>query len=58
MDMVRHDHIATYGDVEVAFGTFAEKDESGMNVLACEKPPSLVRAKSDEIKRTRIKDAT
>jgi hypothetical protein len=55
--MVRHDHVTTNGDLEVAFRALGKKDECCMNVVARQKRPSLVCAKGDEIERARVKNA-
>jgi hypothetical protein len=57
MDMVRHDHVTTNGDVEVALGTLGKKDECCMKLVPRQKRPSLVCAKGDEIERARVKNA-
>ena len=57
MNVIRHDHVATNGDVEAGFGTFGKKGECRMNVIASKKRLSLVSAKSDEIQGASIKDA-
>jgi hypothetical protein len=58
MNVIRHDHVATNGDIEAGFGTFGKNGERRMNFVASEKRFSLVGAKSDEIQRARVKQAT
>jgi hypothetical protein len=57
MNVVMHDHLTTNGDVEGFFGALGEKNESSMDLILCKKPLSLVGAKSDEIRETRVKEA-
>ena len=57
MNVIRHDHVTTNGDVEARFGTFGKNGERRMNFVASEKRFSLVSAKSDEIQGPIIKDA-
>jgi hypothetical protein len=53
MNVIRHNHIATYCDVEVVLGALGKKNECSMNLILCQEPLSFVRAERDEIKRTR-----
>ena len=57
MQMIRHNHIATYSDVEGLLGTLGKKNERSMDLILCQEPLSFVRAERDEIKRTCCEDA-
>ena len=35
MNVVRHNHIATYCDVEVVLGALGKKDERSMDLILC-----------------------
>jgi len=35
MNVIRHDHIATYCDVEVALGALGKNDECGVKLVVC-----------------------
>lgn len=52
MNVIRHDHIPTYCDVEGLLGTLGKKNERGVDRILCQERLSFVRAKRDEIKRT------
>ena len=52
MNMIRHDHIATYCDVEGLLGALGKKNEGSVNIILCQNPLAFVRAERDEIKRT------
>ena len=52
MNVIRHDHIATYGDVEGPLGAPGQKNKRSVNLIVCQELLSFVRAERDEIKRT------
>jgi hypothetical protein len=52
MNVIRHDHIATYCDVEALLGALGKKNERSADLLLCQEPLSFVRAEGDKIKRT------
>ena len=52
MNVIRHDHIATYCDVEGLLGALGKKNERSVNLILCQEPLSFVRAERDEVKRT------
>ena len=56
MNVIRHDHIATYCDVEGLLGALGKKNEPSVNLILCQEPLSFVRAERDEIKRTCCED--
>jgi hypothetical protein len=56
MNVVRHDHIATYGDVEIALCALREKNKCSVDLILCQEPLSFVRAERDEINRTCCED--
>src|SRR6266480_1580926 len=58
MNMIRHNHIATYSDVEGLLGTLGKKNERSMDLILCQEPLSFVRAERDEIKRTDCEDSS
>ncbi len=52
MNVIRHNHIATYGDVVGLLGALGKKNERSVDLILCQEPLSFVRAERDEIKRT------
>jgi hypothetical protein len=58
MHMIRHDHIATNRSAEIALASLGKKNESRMDLVRRKASDSVMRAKSNEIKRARIKDST
>ena len=52
MNVIRHDHIATYCDVGGLFGALGKKNERSVNLILCQKSLSFVRAERDEVERT------
>ena len=56
MNVIRHDHIATYPDVEGLIGAVGKNNERSVNFILCQDFLSLVRTEGDEIKRTRCED--
>jgi hypothetical protein len=58
MNVIRHDYITAYGDVEFTLGTLGISDERRVNVIARKICLPQVSAKGDKIKRACIKDAT
>jgi len=58
MNVIRHDHIATYRDVEGLLGALAKKNERSVNFILCQEPLPFVRTERDEIKRTGREDPT
>jgi hypothetical protein len=57
MNVIRHDQIATYGDVEVVLGALRKKNECSVNLIVCKEPMSFVSAERNEVERTRCEDA-
>ena len=57
MNVIRHDHIATYGHVEIVLGALRKKYKSGVDLILCQKSLSFVCTERDEIKRTRCEDS-
>jgi len=51
MNVIRHDHIATYCDVEGLLGALGKKNERSVDLILCQEPLSFVRAERDEIQR-------
>jgi hypothetical protein len=56
MNVIRHNDIATYCDVEVVLGALGKKNERSVDLLLCQESLSFVRAEGDEIKRTCCED--
>jgi len=56
MNVIRHYHITANGDVKLTLSTLGIGDERRVNVIAREVSLPQVSAKSDKIKRARIKD--
>lgn len=52
MNVIRHDHITTYSDVELGVCTLGEKNERSVDLILCQEPLSCMRAEGDKIKRT------
>jgi hypothetical protein len=57
MNVVRHNHIATYGDVVGLLGALGKKNKRSVDLILCQEPLSFVRAERDEIKRTCCEDS-
>ena len=57
MNVIRHDHIATYGHLEIVLGALRKKYKSGVDLIPCQKSLSFVCTERDEIKRTRCEDS-
>jgi hypothetical protein len=49
--MIRHDHVATHCNLEVALGFPRKENERRMNLIESQAWYSLMRTKRDEIKR-------
>jgi hypothetical protein len=47
MNVIGHDHIATYCDVKVVLGALGKKNKCNMDLIFCQDPLSLVRAERD-----------
>ena len=56
MNVIRHNHIATYCDVVGFLGTLGKKNECSVDLILCQEPLSFVRAERDEINRTFCED--
>src|SRR5262245_1437259 len=56
MNVIRHDHIATYCGVGGFSCAFAKKNERSVNLILCKEPMSLVCAERDEVERTRCEE--
>ena len=52
MNVIGHNYIATYCDVEGLLGALGKKNERSVDPILCQEPLSFVRAERDEIKRT------
>jgi hypothetical protein len=52
MNMIRHNHIATYCDVVGLLGALGKKNERSVDLILYQEPLSFVCAESDEINRT------
>jgi hypothetical protein len=57
MNVIRHNHIATYCDVEVVLPALGKKNERSVDLILGQEPLSFVRAERDEIKGTCCEDA-
>ena len=57
MNMIRHNHIATYCDVKLVLGALGKKNKCSVDLILCQEPLSFVCAERDEIKRTYCEDA-
>src|SRR6266498_4238035 len=58
MNVIRHNHIATYCDVEGLLGALGKKNERSVNLILCQEPLSFVRAERDEIDGTCCEDSS
>ncbi len=58
MNVIGHNYIATYCDLEGVMRPFVKKNERSVDAILCQKPLSFVRAERDEIKRTCCEDPT
>ena len=56
MDMLGHDHVSTDGNIEVALGSPGKKDEGGVELIAGQAWPAVMRAEGDEVERTNVED--
>jgi hypothetical protein len=56
MDVIRHDHIAAYGHVEIVLGALRKKDERSVDLILCQEPLAFVGAECDELKRPGCED--
>jgi hypothetical protein len=56
MNVIRHYHIPTYCQVEIALCAFGEKNKRSVDLIPCQEPLSFVCAERDEIKRTCCED--
>ena len=56
MNVIRHNHIATYCDVVGLLGALGKKNERSVDLILCQEPLSFMRAERDEIKRTCCED--
>src|SRR5438270_9390620 len=56
MDMLGHDHVSTDGDIEVVLSSPGENDEGGVDIIAGQTWPAVMRAKGDEVERTDVED--
>ena len=57
MNVIRHNHIATYCDVKVVLGALGKKNERSVDLILCQEPLSFVGTERDEIKTTCCEDA-
>ena len=58
MNVIRHDHIATYCDVEGPLRALGKKNERSVDLILCQELLSFVRAERDEVKRTGCEDSS
>jgi hypothetical protein len=56
MEMLGHDHVSTDGNIEVVLGAPGKKDEGGVNLIAGQTWPAVMRAEGDEVERTDVED--
>ena len=58
MNVIRHDHIATYCDVEGLLGALGKKNEHCVDLMVCQNLLSSVCAEGGKVKRTCCEDAS
>jgi len=58
MDMIWHNYVSAHGNIEILLGSPGKKNESRMDLVPRKASDSVMRAKSNEIERARIKDST
>jgi hypothetical protein len=58
MDMIGHNYVSAHGNIEILLGSPGKKNESRMDLVRRKASDLVMRAKSNEIKRARIKDST
>ena len=58
MDMIGHNYVSAHGNIEILLGSPGKKNESRMDLVPRKASDSVMRAKSNEIERARIKDST
>ena len=58
MNVIRHDHISTYCDVEVVLGALGKKNERCVDLMVCQNLLSSVCAEGDKVKRTCCEDVS
>jgi len=56
MNVIGHDHIPPYCDIELVPGALGKKNECSVDLILCQKSLSFVCAERDEIKRTCCED--
>src|SRR4030095_1897089 len=56
MNVIRHNHIATYCDVEVVLSALGKKNERSVDFVPCQETLTFVCAECDEIKRIGCED--
>src|SRR5262249_58762079 len=58
MNVIRHDHIPTYSDVEVGLCALGKKNERSVDLILCKEPLPFVCAERNEVERTCCEDAS